>query len=261
MTGRDSFITISEGHCLGFAHTKTLKFPTFFFIFWVFPRRYRQFVSFKENIKIETSFSEASTSVWLLWLPLPCGNSKNISCASEAELHSCLLQTHNAQWPTKHLKVCAHLPILLTEMPANCKRSPSGRKMWRENTWCSFEPRTVSGVLRVTQSRVVPQRCSAQQRWNHSVSNTLNDFPTSHLPHLLLSVHLDLFEPLCLRWHQLHCSITASSTAMEQCQVSLKLSFLQTKITQVRISVRFCCLSLPPKSAQAAAWSQHWTLK
>lgn len=60
----------------------------------------------------------------------------------------------------------------------------------------------------------------SQENWNHSVSNTLNDFPTSHLPHLLLSAQFDLFEPLCLQWHQQNCSITASSSAMEQCQGS-----------------------------------------
>lgn len=108
----------------------------------------------------------------------------------------------------------------------------------------------------------------SQENWNGSASNTLNDFPTSHLPHLLLSAHFDLFWPLCLQGHQQNCSITVSSSAMEQGQVSLKFSLLKTKKITKKKGRK---LARPPSSSVvscflhlytwATSWLQYWALK
>lgn len=93
----------------------------------------------------------------------------------------------------------------------------------------------------------------SQENWNGSASNTLNDFPTSHLPHLLLSAHFDLFWPLCLQGHQQNCSITVSSSAMKQGQFSLKFSLLQKIIIKKKLSRK---RKRPPSSSVISCFLQ-----
>lgn len=97
------------------------------------------------------------------WLPLPCDIPKNsFFFASEAgTLPLSCTDTLCFEWSTKHLKRSKislfSPPIPLTDIHAKCKHTPSGRNIWKQNTWCSFYSKIVSRVLSVKKSHVVPR--------------------------------------------------------------------------------------------------------
>lgn len=128
--------------------------------------------------------------------------------------------------------------------PCQMQTLPQAGKFGKRTPDAAFIPE-LSHVCWVSERAMLCHSTHlSQENWNHSMSNTLNDFPTSHLPHLLLSAQFDLFEPLCLQWHQQNCSITASSSAMEQCQ-ALRFSLLQEKSIKKIKDFCFVVLSLP----------------
>lgn len=101
-------------------------------------------------------------------------------------------------------------PLLQPALP-NTGTLPQAGKFGKRPPDAAFIPKQ-SHVCRVSTRAVLCHGTHlSRENCNSSVSNTLNGFPASRLPHLLLSAHFDLFQPLCLQGHHQNCSITASS--------------------------------------------------
>lgn len=96
-------------------------------------------------MKIKNMFSEEMRYVCLVsFTPLPCDIPKIPILASEFAERNFpgVLCSHTVlEWSAKHPKgviafqyACFHSPSPLTASPAKCRRSPSGRKIWKGTT-------------------------------------------------------------------------------------------------------------------------------
>lgn len=197
--------------------------------------------------------------------PVPCDIPKIPIFASESaeRNYTGVLCSHTVlKGSAKHLQgviafqeACFHSPSPPTASPAKRRHSPSGRKIWKETTWCSFYSKTASRVLSVNESHVVPR--------HPLVSGKLQQFSVEHLE-WFPSFTLAPSAPLSSFWFvsafvpagappklQHHCEFPE----MEQCQLCLQFSLLQKK--KSKIPVQFCRPSLPLEICPASTWSSE----
>lgn len=148
-----------------------------------------------ENIKINIS-RRKEVSVQFFWPSLPCDTPINSIFASDGgTLLICYTHSAQSEW-TKHLKgfmISLFSPPPLQLSLPNANSPPQAGKFGNRTPDAAFIPKS-SHVCWVSERAMLCHSTHlSRENWNHSVSNTLNDFPTSHLPHLLLSAQFDLF--------------------------------------------------------------------